>query len=97
MQTVHIVFHTTTIRISVLQLVNSTVEDVSLQEVLAYESIAGALERRIEGSVDWTGIAEIEILGLDEIALKENAYVASFEEPRDGEGGAGVTVAKMAK
>ncbi|HAV77130.1 MAG TPA: endonuclease MutS2 [Anaerolineae bacterium] len=30
-------------------------------------------------------------------ALKESSYVASFEEPKDGEGGAGVTVAKMAK
>jgi len=30
-------------------------------------------------------------------ALKENSYVASFEEPKDSEGGAGVTVAKMAK
>jgi len=31
------------------------------------------------------------------IALKESSYVASFEEPKDNEGGAGVTVAKMAK
>lgn len=30
-------------------------------------------------------------------ALKSNAYVSSFEEPKDNEGGAGVTVAKMAK
>ena len=30
-------------------------------------------------------------------ALKESPYVASFEEPKDNEGGAGVTVAKMAK
>ncbi len=30
-------------------------------------------------------------------ALKESSYVASFEEPKDGEGGAGVTVAVMAK
>jgi len=30
-------------------------------------------------------------------ALKESSYVASFEEPKDGEGGAGVTVANMAK
>ena len=30
-------------------------------------------------------------------ALKVNSYVASFDEPKDGEGGAGVTVAKMAK
>ena len=54
-----------------LQLVNSTVEDVSVKEGLAYESMAGALDRRIEASVDWTGIAEIKTLGLDEIALKK--------------------------
>jgi DNA mismatch repair protein MutS2 len=30
-------------------------------------------------------------------ALKESPYVVSFEEPKDNEGGAGVTVAKLAK
>ena len=30
-------------------------------------------------------------------ALKESTYVVSYEEPKDNEGGAGVTVAKMAK
>jgi DNA mismatch repair protein MutS2 len=30
-------------------------------------------------------------------ALKTSAYVSSFEEPKDGEGGAGVTVAMIAK
>jgi len=30
-------------------------------------------------------------------ALKSSSYVTSFEEPKDGEGGAGVTVAKIAK
>jgi DNA mismatch repair protein MutS2 len=30
-------------------------------------------------------------------ALKDSPYVASFEEPKDNEGGAGVTVAKMAR
>lgn len=61
----------------ILLLVNSTVEDVSLKERLSYESVAGVLERRIESRVDWTAIAEIEILGLDEIALKKGhrAYV----------------------
>ncbi len=54
-----------------LQLVNSTIEDVSVKEGLCYESVAGALERRIESSTDWTGMADIEILGLDEIALKK--------------------------
>lgn len=54
-----------------LQLVNSTVEDVSLKEGLSYDSVLGTLERRIESSVDWTTIAGIEILGLDEIALRK--------------------------
>jgi len=54
-----------------LQLVNSTVEDVSVKEGLSYDSVAGALERRIDARVDWTGMAEIEVLGLDEIVLKK--------------------------
>ncbi len=54
-----------------LQLVNSTVEDVSVKEGLAYESVGGALERRIDARVDWTEMADIEMLGLDEIALKK--------------------------
>jgi len=57
-----------------LQLVNSTVEDVSVKEGLSYESMAGALERRIDTSVDWTGIVEIKTLGLDEIALKKGHH-----------------------
>ena len=57
-----------------LQLVNSTVEDVSVKEGLSYDSVAGALERRIETSVDWTGMADIEVLGLDEIALKKGHH-----------------------
>jgi transposase len=71
-----------------MELVNSTVEDVSLKEGLAYESMAGVLERRIEGSVDWSGIAEIEILGLDEIALKKghrNYVTLVTGRLRDGE------------
>jgi transposase len=54
-----------------LQLVNSTIEDVSIKERLSYDNVAGALERRIEASVDWSVMGEIEILGLDEIALKK--------------------------
>jgi dsDNA-specific endonuclease/ATPase MutS2 len=30
-------------------------------------------------------------------ALKNSPYVSSFEEPKDAEGGAGVTVASIAK
>ena len=59
---------------SLLQLVNSTVEDVSVKEGLSYDSVAGALERRIETSVDWSGMADLEVLGLDEIALKKGHH-----------------------
>ena len=54
-----------------LQLVNSTVEDVSAKEGLSYDRVVGTLERRIASSVDWTTLAGIEILGLDEIALRK--------------------------
>lgn len=54
-----------------LELVNSTVEDVSLKEGITYASMAGVLERRVGARVDWSVITEIEVLGLDEIALKK--------------------------
>jgi transposase len=54
-----------------LQVVHSTLEDVSIKEGLAYEKVAGVLERRIETRVDWTQMADLECLGLDEIALRK--------------------------
>jgi transposase len=71
-----------------IELVNSTVEDVSKKEGISYASMAGVLERRIEASVDWSVITEIEILGLDEIALKKGHrdYVTLVTgRVRDGE------------
>ena len=54
-----------------LQLVNSTVEDVSRKEMVSYDSVLGALERRINAQVDWTAYQALAVLGLDEIALKK--------------------------
>ena len=54
-----------------LQLVNSTVEDVSIKEGVAYDRVLGVLERRISASVDWWQYTELGVLGLDEIALKK--------------------------
>jgi len=54
-----------------VELVNSTVEDVSLKEGISYARMAGVLERQVNAHVDWNVITEIEILGLDEIALKK--------------------------
>jgi len=54
-----------------LQLVNSTVEDVSIKEGVAYDCVLGVLERRISSTVDWWPYTALGVLGLDEIALKK--------------------------
>lgn len=54
-----------------LQLVNSTVEDVSTKEGVAYDCVLGVLERRISASVDWWQYTSLGVVGLDEIALKK--------------------------
>jgi transposase len=54
-----------------LQLVNATIQDVSLKEDLAYDRVLGVLERRVNGKVDWGQYGRLDVLGLDEIALKK--------------------------
>lgn len=54
-----------------LQLINSTIEDVSKKETISYDSVLGTLERRIEATVIWSQYTELGVLGLDEIALKK--------------------------
>lgn len=54
-----------------LQLVNATIEDVRIKEHLSYDSVAGVLERQIQGKVDWSAYTSLGVLGLDEIALKK--------------------------
>ncbi len=54
-----------------LQLVNSTVEDVSLKEGVGYDCVLGVLERRISAGVDWEQYDALGVIGLDEIALKK--------------------------
>jgi transposase len=54
-----------------LQLVATTIEDVSIKEQVGYDAILGALERRISVEVDWSAMAALEVLGVDEIALKK--------------------------
>jgi transposase len=54
-----------------LQLVNSTVEDVRVKEQLSYDSVLGVVERCISAKVDWAAYTTLGVLGLDEIALKK--------------------------
>ena len=54
-----------------LSLVNSTVEDVSIKEDVGYEAIMGILDRYISTEVHWKAIQRLEVIGIDEIALKK--------------------------
>jgi transposase len=54
-----------------LQLVGTTIEDVSIKERVGYDAVLGALERRICAEVDWSTYTALEVLGVDEIALKK--------------------------
>jgi len=54
-----------------MELVNSTVLDVAIKESLTESSVMGIVNRHIESSVDWNSINIIDVLGIDEIALKK--------------------------
>lgn len=54
-----------------LQLVNATIEDVSIKEQLPYDCVLGALERQVRAEVDWMRFTKIGVMGVDEIALKK--------------------------
>lgn len=61
-----------------LNLVNSTVEDVRMKEGLGYEAVMGIIDRHVSQKVDWSQFGELPIIGVDEITLKKGHgdYVA---------------------
>lgn len=61
-----------------LNLVNSTVEDVRMKEGLGYEAVMGIIDRHVSQKVDWSQFSELPIIGVDEITLKKGHrdYVA---------------------
>ena len=54
-----------------LQVVNSTVQDVAIKEKLGYEAVVGIINRSIASQVDWPSLDRLEVVGLDEVALKK--------------------------
>jgi transposase len=54
-----------------LQLVNSTVKDVSRKEDVGYDAVEGAIGRRIQANMNWDRFTELEIIGIDEIAMRK--------------------------
>jgi transposase len=54
-----------------MQCVNSTVKDVSSKEQVPYDAIEGMIDHYINATVDWSAYETLEILGIDEIALRK--------------------------
>ncbi len=52
-------------------LIHSTIEDVSIKESLSYDRVLGVMERCVAAQVDWTTFKRLEVLGIDEIAVKK--------------------------
>lgn len=54
-----------------LAVINSTTQDVSKKERISYDMVRGVIRQRISHQVDWSEIATLETLGIDEIALRK--------------------------
>jgi hypothetical protein len=54
-----------------LEMINNTVEDVSIKEGLGYEAVMGIIDRCISTEVNWQKVTKIDVIGLDEISLKK--------------------------
>lgn len=54
-----------------VQLINSTITDVSLKEGLGYDEVEGIVERNVRTKVDWDEFENLDELGIDEIAAKK--------------------------
>ena len=54
-----------------LQLTSSTVKDISIKEDIGYEVVMGIIDRYINHTIDWTVFTHLDVIGIDEIALKK--------------------------
>ncbi len=52
-------------------LMHSTIEDVSVKDRLSYDRVLGVMERCVAAQVDWTAFKRLEVLGIDELAVKK--------------------------
>ncbi len=61
-----------------LQLISSTVEDVSHKEDIGYDAVEGAIGRCILVGVNWDEFDEVGVIGIDEITLTKGRqnYIA---------------------
>ena len=74
-------------RYLMLQLVNSTVEDVRRKEDVGYDAVEGAIARYIQVQVNWDEFDELNTIGIDEIAMikgRDNFVAIITSQQADG-------------
>lgn len=54
-----------------LACVNSTLSDVAQKEAVSIDALQGLLDRTIERRAPWASLTSLEVIGIDEIALKK--------------------------
>lgn len=54
-----------------MELINSTIADVSVKHELTEDCIIGIMDRHIQSEINWDSLDHIGVLGIDEIALKK--------------------------
>lgn len=54
-----------------LELINSTVADVSIKESIGYEAVMGIVNRHVDSEINWDDIKQLGTIGIDEISLKK--------------------------
>jgi transposase len=47
------------------------VQDVCIKEDVGYEAVMGTIDRHLSRTIDWTSFTHLDIIGIDEIALKK--------------------------
>ncbi|MDA0245053.1 MAG: hypothetical protein OT477_16670 [Chloroflexi bacterium] len=73
------------------QLVNSTIEDVSLRENIGYEALVGVLNPQVDTEINWDEIEDLGTIGIDEVALsKGRKSYAAIISARQKNGQVGV-------
>jgi len=70
-----------------MQCINSTIKDVSMKEHVRYDAIEGIIDQYVQTKIDWSTYTTLDILGIDEIALRKGhrSYIVIITtRKRDG-------------
>ncbi len=54
-----------------IQCINSTIKDVGSKEQVGYDAIEGIIDQHVSATIDWTAFTTLDILGIDEIAVRK--------------------------